>query len=193
MTNNPFLTQLIQDSADAQSNLYKATFRFSSTGSLGIKDEEVKKIISDESLVVRLTKFNSPARAIQTVALPFQNISLNIPVVSSTLENKLSLSFRVDDNYNLYQLLQKCIPLKSTGEWSSDRYTVDTFKKFQWASIKVDAFSGGNTDYLNKTEGAIYWRFLNCRLLTIPSLGYSYNSPSQLEVSCDFTYEKCEE
>lgn len=194
MADNSFLTQLIQESADAQNNLYKATFSFSVVVVRGITDKKVKEILDGNgtSLSVRLTKFNSPARSVQTVSLPFQNINMNIPVVSSNLENKISLSFRVDDNYNLYKLLRECLPLKSTGEWNSKGETSD-FKKLQWSSIRVDAFKGGNSEYLTQNKGVVSWKFLNCRLLSLPSLSYSYNSPSTLEISCDFTYERCDE
>ena len=194
MADNVFLSQLIQSGPDAQSNLYRA--KFTLTGDV-LKNER-NTIDEGIYLPVRLTKYNSPARSIQTVPLPYQNISIQIPVASSTLENKLSLTFRLDAGYRLYELLKTSLPLNSRGESSSTAESVaNKYGKRTW-KIEVDAYSGDegleSTMYKDiPGEGTVNWTYLNCKLLNLPSLGYGYGSTSSLEVSCDFLYERCEE
>lgn len=196
MADNVFLSQLIQSGPDAQSNLYRA--KFTLVGDVLKSKQDTVDGEKGICLPVRLTKYNSPARSIQTVPLPYQNISIQIPVASSTLENKLSLTFRLDAGYRLYELLKTSLPLNSWGESSSTAESVaNKYGKRTW-KIEVDAYSGDegleSTMYKDiPGEGTVNWTYFNCKLLNLPSLGYGYGSTSSLEVSCDFLYERCEE
>ena len=195
MTDNIFLSQLIQSGPDAQSNLYRA--KFTLEGEL----KASQRLIDEEIfLSVRLTKYNSPARSIQTISLPYQNISLQIPVVSSTLENKLSLTFRLDNNYKLYKLLGESLPLKSTGESGLGEESLASIYKNKTWKIEIHCYNGTEDsngtmykDVPGEADGAITWTYSGCKLLNIPSLGYGYGNAGAMEVSCDFIYEKCEE
>lgn len=191
MGNSSYLTSLVQSGADAQSNLYKATFTFSASTGKGLPDSEVKNVLGAEDfeeLSVRLTKFDSPSRSIQYTSLPYQNININIPVESSTLDNKLSLSFRMDSNYKLYNLLEKSIPLNRDGTWNEEK----DFTDVRWSQIKVEAFSniGQGKEGLEEISN-MSWVFSNCQLLNIPSLSYSYDSSNSIVITCDFLYSKC--
>lgn len=194
MADNVFLSQLIQSGPDAQSNLYRAKFTLIGDA---LKSEQ-NTIDEKIYLPVRLTKYSSPARSIQTVSLPYQNISIQIPVASSTLENKLSLTFRLDAGYKLYELLKTSLPLNSWGESGSTTQSItDKYENRTW-KIEVNAYSGsGGSEsnmYKDTSEvGIINWTYLNCKLLNLPSLGYGYSGTSSMEVSCDFLYERCEE
>ena len=196
MADNVFLSQLIQSGPDAQSNLYRA--KFTLEGEFENKEDNQELIDKKVFLPVRLTKYNSPARSIQTASLPYQNISIQIPVSSTSLENKLSLTFRMDDNYLLYELLKNSLPLNSSWESDTNEASIsDLYKKRTW-EIEVNAYSGstefGKTMYKEDMEmGSINWVYYGCKLLNIPSLGYGYNSTGSMEVSCDFLYGLCEE
>jgi hypothetical protein len=190
MADNVFLSQLIQSGPDAQGNLYKATFTFAEKDSEGILDSSIGET-GKESLAVRLTKYNSPNIAIQAIAIPYQNINLNIPVAGTTLENKLSLSFRMDDNYRLYTLLKSSIPLNSEGTWSEEKES--SFKPYRWKSIKVEAYRGNKISAESgyKDATGVAWEYIDCNLLGVPSLSYGYGSAQSLEVTCNFIYSYC--
>ena len=196
MADNVFLSQLIQSGPDAQSNLYRA--KFTLEGEFENKEDNQELIDKKIFLPVRLTKYSSPARSIQTASLPYQNISIQIPVASSTLENKLSLTFRLDAGYKLYELLRTSLPLNSWGGFNSPMESIaDRYKERTW-KIEVIAYSGnGGTESAMYEEtpgkGTASWTYFNCKLLNLPSLGYGYGSTNSLEVSCDFLYERCEE
>ena len=194
MADNVFLSQLIQSGPDAQSNLYRA--KFTLTGDTLKSSQDTVDGESGIYLPVRLTKYNSPTRSIQTASLPYQNISIQIPVASSTLENKLSLTFRLDAGYKLYELLRTSLPLNSLGGFNSPTESIaDRYKERTW-KIEVIAYSGSEgteSAMYEKTpgKGTASWTYFNCKLLNLPSLGYGYGSTNSLEVSCDFLYEKC--
>ena len=190
MADTSFLSQLIQSGPDAQGNLYKATFIFAGEDSEGILDSNIPEE-KKESLAVRLTKYNSPSVAIQSISIPYQNISLNIPAAGTTLENKLSLSFRMDDNYELYTLLKSSIPLNSDGTWSPKKES--DFKPYRWKSIKIEAYRGNKITVESgyKNAAGVTWEYIDCNLLGVPSLSYSYGSAQSLEVTCNFIYSYC--
>lgn len=196
MADNVFLSQLIQSGPDAQSNLYRA--KFTLTGGTLKSSQDTVDGESGIYLPVRLTKYNSPTRSIQTASLPYQNISIQIPVASSTLENKLSLTFRLDAGYKLYELLKTSLPINNLGGFNSTTESIATrYEKRLW-EIKISAYSGseeeGSAMYRETPgEGVMSWTYFNCKLLNLPSLGYGYGSTNSLEVSCDFLYERCEE
>jgi hypothetical protein len=196
MADNVFLSQLIQSGPDAQSNLYRA--KFTLVGDVLKSKQDTVDGEKGICLSVRLTKYNSPARSIQTVSLSYQNINIQIPVASSTLENKLSLTFRLDAGYKLYELLKTSLPINNLGGFNlTEESIANKYNKRTW-NIVVNAYSGsegeGSAMYKETPgEGVMSWTYLNCKLLNLPSLGYGYGSTSSLEVSCDFLYERCEE
>ena len=192
MATSEFLQSLIESGPDAQGNLYKATFTFASSNKAGFLATTVDSLIPSEELSVRLTKYNSPSVAISTVSLPYQNLSINIPTVSSTLDNKLNLTFRMDDGYSLYKLLIECNPLKSSGAWGASDNEVN-LTPYIWNTIKIEAYSGSKaTPSKGYDEAtALSWEYHDCKLLDVPSISYGYSNAQAIEVSCNFTYSYC--
>lgn len=182
MDNEDYLGELINSGPDAQGNLYRASFVLG--GNIGSSLQEgnpLKDNNHNETLWVRLTKYTSPKREVSTSSLPFQNTSIDIITPSANLDShKLSLTFRLDDNYHLYDLLNNSIPIKENGFFNED------FKDTTvWGLISVSPLKGSNLE-----ESKICWKYENCYLLGVPSLSYSYTNSSSLEVNCTFLYQR---
>lgn len=182
MGNEDYLGELINSGPDAQGNLYRASFMLGNETVSSLQEgNPYKGNDRNETLWVRLTKYTSPKREVSTSSLPFQNTSIDIVIPSANLDNhKLSLTFRLDDNYHLYDLLNNSIPIKENGFFDED------FKgKTVWELISISPLKGSNLE-----ESKICWKYESCYLLGIPSLSYSYTNSASLEVNCTFLYKK---
>lgn len=177
-----YLDYLIDSGSDAPENLYSASF---------VLSEELKKSLpeynifkgekGDTKLAVRLIGYSSPSKKVSTLSLPFQNTTIDIIAPSSDQNShKLSLTFRMDDSYSLYDLLCRSVPLKENGKFNDD-FRGATL----WDSITVTPLKGSDLD-LNPS---VQWIYNNCYLLNVPSLSYGYSKGSTLTVNCEFLYQ----
>lgn len=182
MDNSQYLQALINAGPDAQNNLYVASFTLDKGLTNKLSDSNLFKSEGNyEQLYVRLIDYTSPKREVSTASLPYQNINIDIVVPSTSLDNhKLPITFRLDDNYYLYELLNKSIPISENGFFN------EAFKdSTKWASIKITPLKGSTL-----SESGICWAYESCYLLGLPSLSYSYDSSSSLKVQCTFLYQK---
>ena len=91
-----WLSSLIDAGADAMTNLYYADF----SGSSMIKDEDSGKY------TVRLSNISGlPAFSHKTETKKFMTVDFDAPINDFDFEKKLTLEFRLDQNYELYTKL----------------------------------------------------------------------------------------
>ena len=93
-----WLSSLITAGADAMTNLYYADF----SGSSMIGDDDL------EGYTVRLSNISGlPAFSHKTETKKFMTVDFDAPVNDFDFEKKLTLEFRLDQNYELYTKLVK--------------------------------------------------------------------------------------
>lgn len=180
--NEDYLGELINSGPDAQGNLYRASFTLGGKIASSLQEGNPYKVSdNNRTLWVRLTKYTSPKREVSISSLPFQNTSVDIIIPSANLDShKLSLTFRLDDNYHLYELLNNSVPIKESGFFDED------FKDTTiWDSISISPLKGSNLE-----ESKICWKYESCYLLGMPSLSYAYTNSASLEVNCTFLYKR---
>lgn len=91
-----WLTSLIEAGADAMTNLYYADF----SGSNMITDDDL------ESYTVRLSNISGlPTFSHKTETKKFMTVDFDAPINDFDFEKKLTLEFRLDQNYKLYTKL----------------------------------------------------------------------------------------
>lgn len=93
-----WLSSLIESGADAMTNLYYADF----SGSSMIGNDDL------EGYTVRLSNISGlPAFSHKTETKKFMTVDFDAPVNNFDFEKKLTLEFRLDQNYELYTKLVK--------------------------------------------------------------------------------------
>lgn len=189
-TTNTYVTDLISVGADAMNNLYYLEFE----GSLFSSDEQLKI-----GLKVRNKDFTPPTFAQSTKnTVNFMTTSLDWPSPVITGDKKLSLTFRLDENYKLYEffLNQKSVTGNANLAFATNGVPDSANGGFK---ITVYAFDRSLSDKIegiaDPTASECYrklYSFDYCWVQNISGLDYSYNNNGALTLKVDilfFTFE----
>ena len=188
-TNTKYIKHLINSGADAMSNLYYVEFNLPEVGELNA---------TSLGLTVRAGDFNPPAAPShdQGHTINFVTSSLKVPTASYTMDRNFSISFRLDENYNLYKYF-KGLQHKTSDALTGYANTalpgeVDASKDFV---IKVYSTLTTNGNLLNASYDSnesspkvntIMYKFEKCWIKKISDISYSYDSAAPLAITVDF-------
>lgn len=189
-TNTRYIEHLIKSGADAMSNLYYVEFNLPKVGDLEA---------TELGLTVRAGDFNPPAAPShdQGHTINFVTSSLRVPTASYTMDRNFSISFRLDENYDLYKYF------KGLQHKTSDALTgyvntalpweVDADKDFV---INVYSTRTATGNLLNDKhysdvkespkENILMYKFEKCWIKKIGDISYSYDSAAPLAITVDF-------
>lgn len=183
-----FITTLINSGADANLNLFTATFR-----PLGLK---AKGTEVENAFSCRITNVsNLLQRNNTTVDIPYQNVT--IPKVSSgsSIPKTLSFQIRLDDKYYVLDNLRQLQCIDTFGN-----VTIDDTKKI---NIIIEALKPPtiSSEYsrINESNGleTFYtqykWIFKSCYIISVSPLNYDYGSSSTGTVTVSFIWKEYEE
>ena len=178
-----FISDLINEGSDAQSNLYYLKF----TGD-GIDNA------TNTSLKVRAGDFTPPAFNQTTDPKKYMTIKVDLPKPEISGEKKISFTFRVDENYQVYETL---VRLKSkiyranlgyvnpnlTASNRSNLFTVDTYAYM------------GNTLGIGDPDVAFkkLYSFKGCWIQNLNGLTFGYDSSTPLTVRADVCFLEYED
>ena len=167
--NTNYLSDLINLGADAQSNLYELTF------SGGEFDEST-------ALTIRNAGITLPERKQGTHDVKYLTTSVTLPAASYEETKTATITFRLDQNYDVYKKLlnqQKKVyaPSLSYANPSATNATFD---------INVAAI----TDISAKTKIDMY-KLENCYIKKVKlDTNFSYDNATPMTVSMDIWYQK---
>ena len=167
--NTNYLSDLINLGADAQSNLYELTF----TGG---------EFSGYTALTIRNAGITLPERKQGTHDVKYLTTSVTLPAASYEETKTATITFRLDQNYDVYKKLlnqQKKVyaPSLSYANPSATNATFD---------INVAAI----TDISAKTKIDMY-KLENCYIKTVKlDTGFSYDNATPMTVSMDIWYQK---
>ena len=168
---NSFISTLINTGADASLNLFTANIYMLNTG------------LNNSNLSFRITSFpQTPQRDVPTQELSFLGTSINIPVYGSTLKRSSSFVVRIDEDYQIYDLLRDLQCVNDNGVFKEQQS-----KRF---NLKIEAYRptrslGTVYDYIS-----IYsWDFKDCYITTVSPLAYSYDSSNNATATVGFIYK----
>ena len=169
--NTNYLSDLINLGTDAQSNLYELTF----TGGV---------FSSDSALTIRNAGITLPERKQGTHDVKYLTTSVTLPAASYEETKTATITFRLDQNYDVYRKLlnqQKKVYAPSLSYANPDPSTSnDTF------TITVAAI----TDVSAKTKVDMY-KLVNCYIKKVKlDTNFSYDSATPMTVSIDIWYQK---
>lgn len=169
---NTLLNTLIGTGADSSLNLFIVTFTPINT-------------LSKASISYRITGVPSIAkRSINTVSIPYQNVSLKKIAPSSSIDRQGSFSVRVDSSYKVLETLKSFLCVDSDGN-----FIKDTQKQFK---LKVEALKPTvSVDSSSPSYSTVYeWEFYDCYITDISQLSYDYNSTSTGSVTVSFIWSR---
>lgn len=184
--NNTYIKRLIDSGADAMSNLYYVEFNLPEVGELNA---------ASLGLTVRAGDFNPPAAPShdQGHTINFVTSSLKVPTASYTMDRSFSVTFRLDENYDLYKYL------KSLQHKTSDALTgfantvlpweVDASKDFVIKVFSTQTGSGNlyyNSEETSPEINSLMYKFEKCWIKKISDISYSYDSATPLTITADF-------
>ena len=167
--NTNYLSDLINLGADAQSNLYELTF----TGG---------EFSGYTALTIRNAGITLPERKQGTHDVKYLTTSVTLPAASYEETKTATITFRLDQNYDVYKKLlnqQKKVyaPSLSYANPSATNATFD---------INVAAI----TDISAKTKIDMY-KLENCYIKTVKlDTSFSYDNAAPMTVSMDIWYQK---
>lgn len=189
-TTNTYISDLINAGADAMNNLYYLEFEGSSFSS----DEPLKI-----GLKVRNKDFTPPtfSQAGPNTA-SFMTTSVDWPIAGFSGDKKLSLTFRLDENYRLYEFLlkQKSVTGNVNLAFANNDVPDSAHGGFKITVYAFDRSLAENVeDIADPTEEECYrkmYSFEYCWIQNITGLDYSYNNQTALNLKVDvgfFTFE----
>lgn len=149
-----FISDLLNAGNDAFSNLFTVSIVFGST---------------DTSIFnIRATDVTLPKIGNVVATLPYQNSEFPIVTPGVSLDRRLNVVLRIDDNYVVLSSLYKLLHMEDTsGSGFSQHSENKTF------TVIVKTLKSTSSDALTYT-------FTNCRLESAPSLTYQYSGANAL-------------
>lgn len=177
---NVYLGQLLNQSADAQGNLYLLEFT-------GGKKSEIGE--GNTNLSVRTSKFNWSMPEQESYQVKFLTAKIDRPKAKVKLDRKFTFGIRVDANYEIYKKLLKQEKLTFSPEenWATNdiKKAYDEAKLFD-LKVKVIVGSINSSTITEKDLCA----FEGCYITEIKPLAYKQDStdPLVVEVSCNYLY-----
>lgn len=179
-TNN-FLSSLVQAGADAMTNLFYVV-----VGANNLTDETIKT-----SLTVRTSQITLPTATHNTSAKSFLTVSVDVPKAEIQIDKKVEITFRLDENYDVYQTLldlQKDTSVLNNGYATNADASNGLFiklysyvKPFEESSAASFAIEEDQNYYL------AYW-FKDCWVSQVTVDGYDFDSTQDKTVKAIFYF-----
>lgn len=155
ISSSSLISDLINAGNDAATNLFLV--------SISIDNED------DSPLHFRATDVTIPSIGNTTVSLPYQNTEYIYVAPGMSFTRRLTIIYRVDDNYDVLKKLYSLLSITTSG---GEGFKQNDSKKTM--SIKVTAMK-------NLEKDALAYIFTGCRLEAINDITYSYDNASQLK------------
>lgn len=155
ISSNTLISDLINAGNDAATNLFLVSI---------FTDNE-----DSSPLRFRATDVTIPSIGNTTVSLPYQNTEYLCIAPGMAFTRRLSIIYRVDDNYDVLKKLYSLLSVSTSG---GDGFKQTDDKKTM--SITVTAMK-------NLEKDALVYSFTGCRLEAINDITYSYDNASQLK------------
>lgn len=155
ISSSSLISDLINAGNDAATNLFLV--------SISIDNED------DSPLHFRATDVTIPSIGNTTVSLPYQNTEYIYVAPGMSFTRRLTIIYRVDDNYDVLKKLYSLLSINTSG---GEGFKQNDSKKTM--SIKVTAMK-------NLEKDALTYSFTGCRLEAINDITYSYDNASQLK------------
>ena len=186
-----WLSSLIGTGADAMTNLYYADF----SGSSMIEEED------SEKYTVRLSSISGlPTFSHKTETKKFMTVDFDAPIDDFDFEKKLTLEFRLDQNYELYTKLVEIMGQTSkpslgyattridgTGSGDGSNNLTITIKVPK--NIPAEDSSNGWNKGAGNTEFSDLYTFTYCWISKVSGLeSFSYDSVSARTVKAEVYY-----
>ena len=183
---NTYLSDLINVGADAMNNLYYLEF----SGTLLNADEELKL-----GMKVRNKDFTPPTfTQVGPNTVNFMTTSLDWPLAAISGDKKLSLTFRLDEHYAIYEYLLK---QKSVTGNANLAFANNEVPDSENGGFKIDVYAfdrslASETEDIANPESIECYRkmytFEYCWVMDISGLDYSYNNQAALTVKVDIGF-----
>lgn len=188
---NDYLTDLISAGADAMTNLYYVKF----SNPINIDNDD----LFSRSMTVRVNNITLPTATHSTSTKSFMTVSVDTPKSEIQITKKFDISFRLDDNYEIYKkllLLQAKTSNANLGYASNDipsegdnyhlSVSVYAIKQALNTNNQVD-FSKHNDNYQEM------YRFDDCWIGSVKLDGYDYSNSNELTVTASIYFCKYED
>ena len=172
------LSDLIGMGPDAYSNLFKIEMTgLPSMENIGIPSgDDLKKICA------RTTSFISPQRGSSSEAIPYQNITVEIPTSGTDLPRKMDMTIRLDSEYKAYDVLRRLQLVNNDGYYEKDPNKMI-------GQMHVQAF-----DTKQGMLSPVYeWTFYNIYVLSLTKLTFGYEGSNALNFNISLIWERYEE
>lgn len=180
-TNNNYLNVLVDSGADAQSNLYVASF--------------IGGFLSDydQGLKVRCEGFNPPASSAgDGYDVRFVNVSIKRPNALVNITRNFDITFRVDANYTLYKALLKQQEVTFNAQQGFTATDIKTLKnEGKLFDVRIDAADKGVTTL--HPEVSTLFKFKDCWIRKISSLVFKTGSSNPLKVTVSVSFLEMED
>lgn len=182
------LTELYNSGADAYKNLYLV--KFSLTNSDYNTDDNHKKFL--DSLSVRCSGFNPPEYEQNEYTVKFMNVSIPKPAPKIKVTRNFKLTFRLDENYDVYKYLLEL--QKETFDYANsvtktDINALDGSGKLLTIDVSVikdDMVSVGTGTGTCKTE--LLFTYNKCWIDNISLSDYSHSGTEPMTVDVSINY-----
>lgn len=175
-----FISDLIKEGADAQSNLYYLEFS---------KNGESRDILT--SLKVRAGDFTPPAFNQTTDPKKYMTMSVDLPKPEIQGDKKLSFTFRVDENYEVYEKLvewKRFVSISNLGYVNPSLKPDDgLFQLNVYAYIGTSAIGDPDTAFKK------IYTFKGCWIKQINGLTFTYDSANPLTVNTEVIFQEYED
>lgn len=172
--NESYLQDLINLGADAQANLYELKFYG------GI-------FSSDTDITIRNAGISLPERKQGTHDINYLTTSVTLPKASYEDSKTLSITFRLDQNFDIYK---KLLEQQKKVYGPSTSYANASAKDATF-NISVYAITGQSSNGISEVG---MYRLKNCYIKAIKqNTAFSYDSSEPITVTADIWYQKRED
>lgn len=186
---NSYLKDLINAGADAMTNLYYVKF---SNPSIIDKDTSLS-----QSMTVRVNNITLPTATHSTSTKSFMTVSVDTPKSEIQITKKFDISFRLDDNYEIYKKLlslQANTSKANLGYASNDMPLVGDNSHLSVSVYAIrQALTTDDQVDPDKYEGFYQkmYEFRDCWISSVKLDGYDYSNSNELTVTasiyfCDY-------
>ena len=180
---NNYLGALIENSADAQSNLYLLNI----TAGTGAPDSGIKKITTD--LQVRTKSFDWTPPSQDAYDVKFLTAKINRPTSFVKVTHNFSFTVRVDSQYEVYKALlaQQGITFNPEQHWALNDINSSSIST-KLFNLRVSVIANAVTSSANDSKYLV--GFEGCWITSIDPIAFKTGEPGPVEVkvSCAFKY-----
>ena len=184
------LTELYNSGADAYKNLYLVKFSLTNSN---YNDDNHKKFL--DSLSIRCSDFNPPEYEQNEYTVKFMNLSIPKPAPKIKVSRNFKLTFRLDENYDIYKYLLEL--QKETFDYvnsvtKTDINALDTSGKLltiEVFAIKDDMVSVDSGSEECETE--LLFTYNKCWIDNVSLSEYSHNGTDPMKVTVSVNYITC--